>query len=541
MNTINNLSNRLLILLVFLPLFLTAQYEFTWGEGLIKKMYYPFQSAALFQEELLVAYKDYNRLFTPAGNIQHVLFEKRSSEFRPVSSERREIILDEKKIAVVEFISLNDNLFILGETNVMKLPYNFVICDMDIKSLESKFLIREFPTQEHELDYFIVDGKGEYAGMEYLLVVSKVLTSDKTGFDITVNLFSGNMDLVFEKKIELNVDTKFIEVIKADLDAEGNILLACLEKPRPKKASIYNPRSKNFKGHIWSIGVIKEDMKYLEVTLGDENVKKAEGKFLRDIDFLDMGDELFVFGLYSETIFDRKEWGQLAEGVMLLKVEKREMFMPGKVFYSFDRELLHYNKNRNDKYRLDKKGGTEGVLGLNIQEVVADDRGGIILITEAIYTAYSSSDRSPTSNDYFNSNDILLMRFYSDGEYIWQNHIPKFNMYFNKEYSHLHYFKYLDKKHLSIFCNGPENLLDDGAKGKNPYSEKWENREYKSLFHFSFRLSDGELSIEEVETGLPDKFYVCTTPVKQISEGKFFLFGRNNTILRPGIFEFTSD
>ncbi len=341
-----------------------------------------------------------------------------------------------------EFIvQMNNDLHVFSSYKNQKLKKNFLF----VQPLDKNTLQPSGPSEKvAEISY---RSYGKYNSGNYAYRMSrdssKVLVyynlpykrgeNEKFGFHV----YNNNMELLWEKDVELPYKDGLYRVDGFNIDNSGNVHLLGMVFDNNRAL-----RRSGRSGHNADVVTFRSKRKgkpnyHYEINsyrdLGESETKypiEIKGKFLSDMQItINEDSDIICGGFFSKVgTFSIK-------GAYFLKIDSETKEIVSESFKNFGIDFITSTMRKGKKKRTKKKaakGKNVELYEYDLDEIVLKDDGGAILIGEQYYirvvtttTSNANGGTSTTTTYHYYYNDIIAINMSSDGQIEWAKKIAK--------------------------------------------------------------------------------------------------------------------
>jgi hypothetical protein len=281
------------------------------------------------------------------------------------------------------------------------------------------------------------------------LSVYEVPTKNKENQKYSFHVYNiEDMSLVFEKDVELPFMDKDVELVRYDVDNDGNVYGLMKIKEKKQKGD----SQANYKFTIYTF--TKESDEILEY-----DFKNTLGKdiYINSIILQVKNNTIYCSGFYG------KNSPYNISGVFSIRLNSQNGEEMAKDFYEFSDEFIAEFYSDKEVDKADKKGKELELKRFVLDYFKVQDDGSAIVIGEQFYTYTVYIGRN--SYTYFVHNDVIVTKIDPNGVILWSAKIPKKSQNLNAT-GHLSYHFYQKGENLYfIYYDHQDNFdLDDPKK-----------------------------------------------------------------------------
>lgn len=320
----------------------------------------------------------------------------------------------------------------------------------------------------------------------YYEIPGKRQNRDVYGYTV----FDTTFKTIQQGEYALPFDGNMSTINQHHLTNEGAYLLVVTEH-KEKNDKFFGKSHENYKAlHIYKIQ---------ENVLKEYNID-LQNKRIDDILVTSNNQQKVVMtGLYG------KGGNAGIEGVFSMSIDLEKDTIENYKYMTFSKDILKESRNDNQmtryERRLENRGETPQVYSYKLRQMETKEDGSQIGCMEQYYvrkyTSYDTRTGITTTNFYYYYMDIVVFKINPDGNFAWENRIPKSQISLNDFGPYSSFSAFSNEKKLFLLFNdnrknynevGDFNIDDKGVYGFN--LSLWKN----VVAMTSIDLSSGEMS-----------------------------------------------
>ncbi len=286
-----------------------------------------------------------------------------------------------------------------------------------------------------------------------LLYRNNPVTKTSKKESVTYKMYDNKLKMLWEKKLEFDVDDKKYDVLKYSVTDDGQVILLG-RRDLTKKEKV--KKMPSYKYLLYLYDNEKDQLEEYQISLGK--------MYITDISYTidNKNKKLMLAGFYSN-----KGPGYLT-GTFYQRIDIANKKVEIEQTKEFERDFMmdHMSEKKVDK--------NKELANYDIRDLVKRDDGGLTLVAEQYYvivTTHTSTvnGRTTTTTTYhYHYNDIIVVNINNDGKIGWALTIPKTQYSVNDGgYMSSYAFNVAGDKMYFVFYDSPDNYNKNTAKRSN--------------------------------------------------------------------------
>ncbi len=342
--------------------------------------------------------------------------------------------------------------------------------------------------------------------------------SDSYGIQVMKN----NGKKLWEREIKLPYKQQLSEEVESKIDAQGNYYVLAKVYGDGQKGKMRDliKQKVNFKYVLVAFTNEGKDMKMYTLPVDDEIPTEASMA-------VNSNGEIIIAGYYSETNLIS------VKGCFYMRLDPISKKVRASSKKDFGLDFITLNQTMKEKKKAvkkSKKGKSVELHRFQLNKVLADDKGGAVVIGEQYfeesitYATVIHGVQNTTTTEVFHYNDIIVSSIDSEGQFQWIDKIPKRQITTDDDGKYSSYaFNSTDDHLYFIFNDHPRNLKlpDPNFAGKYGVFRKPKESVITMV------ALDYEGRIERMPLGLDHESGMVIRPgvMRTLDNGRIMLYG----------------
>lgn len=315
-------------------------------------------------------------------------------------------LVNDAKIEISHYHVLRDRLliFLTNYDRKQSKQYAFCItCTLDGKSISQPILL-------HSIEQGFKTNFGTVLSPDSATVLAYFEQNVQKRTDRIIGLRALNVDmqLLWERELELPYDNDIVQVNQFKIDNEGAVYLLSGRNPIKNNARVLRPQGGRYV--VFYFNNASNKLKEFDISFKDKQVISALG-------IVNSSNEMIVAGYYSNN------YSFSAAGTFLFRIGQRAEKIEAASFMAFPKDFL------SDLLRERELEKNPEINDLFLDHILLTREGNVMLIGENYFVSEQlntdiSTGRTIVQNVYHFEN-IVVSYLEPDGKIIWSEHLAK--------------------------------------------------------------------------------------------------------------------